>query len=86
MALRFTYLKDLMAEAISNDIYKDHDPENTEWWNAVHTARKHQRKSRRKFFDLWLDELVKGRKTLDFTGLVGLQMSGGSSIYVPIFK
>lgn len=65
----------LMQEQITKALYADHDPWNTDWVNAVLTARKHYRKRRRRFFDLWLDELHHNRVQADFSGLQGVYTS-----------
>jgi hypothetical protein len=46
----------IMAEQISKMLYMDFDPEATAWWSAIHYVWKHQRKSKRHFLKLWMDD------------------------------
>ena len=77
-----------MAQTISEDLFRDMDPLNTEWAIAVRTAMQHYRKRRRRFFSLWLDELHKARFKGGFEGLTAVirgstTYSGGEKINVP---
>jgi len=66
-----------MALAVSENIYRDMDPWNTEWQQAVRVAMRYRRKKARKFFQLWLDELEENR--LDRIDLDGLRQVYPSS-------
>ena len=79
-------MNEMMMQSITEDLYRDHDPLNTEWRNAIYTARSHYRKRRRKFWDLWLRELEINRKE-PLTGLAAryAPLSGGPQIVAPVF-
>lgn len=82
-------LTQMLCNQLSEDLYRDPDPENTEWQYAVRQAMKCYRKRRRAFFKLWLECLAEARTKHSFTGLSQVYsssttFSGGDGIRVPI--
>ena len=71
-----------MCERVSEDLYRDPDPEASEWWAAIRHVWKHQRKRRRAFLALWMDDTLRNRRPFSYDGLATLY--GGSSIKVPV--
>jgi hypothetical protein len=71
-----------MVEQVSEDLFRDPDPESTEWWNAIWHVWRYQRKRRRAFLTLWMDDTLTNRRTFGCDGLATLY--GGSSIKVPV--
>ncbi len=71
-----------MVAKIGEDLYGDPDPEATEWWSAIRHVWKHQRKRRRAFLTLWMDDTLTNRNHYGLGGLATLY--GGSSINVPV--
>lgn len=78
-----------LTKFISDEIFRDNDPENSAWWSAVYRARRYRRGKARKFFTLWLDEIRRGRRLLGCDGLADATMqsttySGGAEIVTPL--
>lgn len=71
-----------LAERLSEDLFRDNDPWNTEWAIAIMTARKHYRKRRRRFFSLWLDEMREHRSVFGCEGLMALH--GGDGVKMSV--
>lgn len=76
-------MEEILCAQLSEDMFRDHDPDATAWWAAIHHVWRHQRKTKRKFLKLWMDDTQDHR--LPF-GMVGLSTvySGGSSIQIPL--
>lgn len=71
-------IADWLFEQLTEQLYRDQDPWNTEWWHAVwHVLRytpKRQR-AKRAFLKLWLDDLQANRQFPACDGLAQLRLN-----------
>jgi len=78
----FESITQKMVETISEDIFRDPDPEATEWWAAIRHVWRYQRKKKRAFLKLWMDDTLEHRNTVfGYDGLATVY--GGTKIESP---